>query len=149
MRIFFSLFMVLVVTTIATAQIDPQWIRYQSISPDGSAIAFTYKGDLYRVPTEGGEARQLTFHEAHDFMPVWSHDGTKLAFASDRYGNFNVFVMDAMGGAAERLTWHSNNEYPYSFTHDDAQVIFGAQRMDIAEHRQFPSPVQPELYQVP
>lgn len=149
MRILFSLFMVLVVTTIATAQIDPQWIRYQSISPDGSAIAFTYKGDLYRVPTEGGEARQLTFHEAHDFMPVWSHDGTKLAFASDRYGNFNIFVMDAMGGAAERLTWHSNNEYPYSFTHDDAQVIFGAQRMDIAEHRQFPSPVQPELYRVP
>ncbi len=147
-----SLFTILLFTftwTLSNAQDNPQWIRYQTISPDGSQIAFTYKGNLYRVPAEGGVAQQLTFHEAHDFMPVWSNDGDRIAFASDRYGNFNVFVMDAEGGQAERLTWHSNDEHPYSFTHDDEYVIFGAVRQDLAEHRQFPAMSQPELYKVP
>lgn len=137
------------ISTISTAQVNPQWIRYQTISPDGNHIAFTYKGDLYRVSSEGGDAQQLTFHEAHDFMPVWSKDGKQIAFASDRYGNFDVFLMDAKGGPAERLTFHSNDESPYSFSHDDEYVIFGAVRQDLAEHRQFPSGSQPELYKVP
>lgn len=131
------------------SQVEPKWIRHQAISPNGETIVFTYKGDLYRVSSEGGEARQLTFHQAHDYMPVWSHDGERLAFASNRYGNFDVFVMDALGGAATRLTFHSNDEQPYSFSHDDGQVIFGAVRQDLAEHRQFPTSHQPELYSVP
>jgi tricorn protease len=136
-------------TTAALAQIQPQWIRYQTISPDGNHIAFTYMGNLYRVPVTGGEARQLTFHTAHDFMPVWSNDGSRIAFASDRYGNFNIFVMDAMGGPAQRLTWHSNDEMPYAFSTDDTYVIFGAARQDTPEHRQFPITSQAELYRVP
>lgn len=134
---------------IVSAQDDPQWIRYQAISPDGNHIVFTYQGDLYRVSAEGGDATRLTFHEAHDFMPVWSNSGDKIAFASDRYGNFNVYVMDALGGPAERLTYHSNDESPYSFSHDDQYVIFGAVRQDHVDHRQFPTASQPELYQVP
>jgi Tol biopolymer transport system component/C-terminal processing protease CtpA/Prc len=82
-------------------------------------------------------------------MPVWSKDGSKIAFASDRYGNFDIYLMDAMGGDAVRLTFHSNDERPYSFTHDDSSVIFGAVRMDTADHRQFPTSSQPELYAVP
>ena len=131
------------------AQTNPNWIRYQSISPDGNQIAFTYKGDLYRVPTSGGDATQLTFHQAHDYMPVWSKDSKHLAFASDRYGNFDVFVMDAMGGQATRLTFHSNDENPFSFSNDNKHVIFGALRQDLAEHRQYPHGSQSELYQVP
>jgi len=131
------------------AQDDPKWIRYQTISPDGQTIAFTYMGDLYTVAASGGEAKQITFHKAHDYMPVWSKDGKHLAFASDRYGNFDVFVMNASGGAATRLTFHSNDESPFTFAHDDSAVIFGAQRMDTQEHRQFPTGSQPELYSVP
>jgi Tol biopolymer transport system component/C-terminal processing protease CtpA/Prc len=131
------------------AQDNPGWIRYQAISPDGSNIVFTYKGDLYIVDSEGGDARQITFHEAHDFMPVWSSDGSQIAFASDRYGNFDVYIMDAAGGPAERLTFHSSDEHPYTFSEDDTAVLFGAARLDIAEHRQFPAGSQPELYSVP
>jgi tricorn protease len=131
------------------AQENPQWIRYATISPDGEQIAFTYKGDLYVVPASGGDARQLTFHEGHDYMAVWSPDGEQIAFASDRYGNFDVFLMSAMGGQATRLTFHSNNESPFTFSADGEQVIFGAARMDIAEHRQYPRSYLPELYQVP
>jgi len=137
------------VSSVTFAQITPQWIRYQSISPDGNHIVFTYMGDLYRVASSGGDATQLTFHEAHDYMPVWSPDGSKIAFASDRYGNFDVYVMDAMGGPATRVTFHSNDESPYTFSADGNSVVFGAQRMDTADHRQFPTASQPELYSVP
>ena len=131
------------------AQEKPQWMRYPSISPDGSTIAFTYKGDLYRIPSTGGIAQQLTFHEAHDFMPQWSKDSKQIAFASDRYGNFDVFVMDANGGPAKRLTFHSGDEAPFSFSADNKSVIFGGVRQDAVNHRQFPTGSQPELYSVP
>jgi tricorn protease len=147
-RLLLSIFMLLLSFQIF-AQESPNWLRYPSISPDGSNIVFTYKGDLYAVPSSGGKATQLTFHEAHDFMPVWSKDGSKIAFASDRYGNFDVFVMSADGGPATRLTYHSNDEMPYSFSADDQSVIFGGVRQDLAEHRQYPTGSQPELYQVP
>ncbi|WP_245579260.1 S41 family peptidase [Algoriphagus mannitolivorans] len=133
----------------AFGQAAPNWLRYPAISPDGSQIVFTYKGDLYLVASSGGKATQLTFHEAHDFKPVWSKDGSQIAFASDRYGNFDIFIMSAAGGEATRLTYHSNDELPYDFTSDGEKVIFGTTRMDIAEHRQYPTGSQPELYQVP
>ncbi|SIN76743.1 S41 family peptidase [Algoriphagus halophilus] len=145
---FVSLLFILI-GNLSYAQSTPQWMRYPAISPDGTQIAFTFKGDLYLVSSAGGKAQQITFHEAHDYKPVWSKDGKQIAFASDRYGNFDVFLMDAAGGPATRLTYHSNDEQPYDFSADDQYVIFGATRMDIAAHRQYPTGSQPELYQVP
>ena len=46
--------------TTAGATENPLWMRHCSISPDGSTIAFCYKGDIYTVPSTGGNARQLT-----------------------------------------------------------------------------------------
>lgn len=149
MKTLITLLICIVSPVIIFAQENPNWIRYQSISPNGSEIVFTYKGDLYLVDSEGGNARQITFHEAHDFMPVWSNDGSQIAFASDRYGNFDVYVMDAKGGPSDRLTYHSADEHPYSFSENDATILFGAARLDDADHRQFPAGSQPELYSVP
>ena len=131
------------------AQDNSSWLRYPAISPDGRTIVFTYKGDLYRVPSGGGTAVSLTAHEAHDFMPVWSHDGKSIAFASDRFGNFDIFVMSAGGGEPKRITFHSAQEYPYAFSNDDGSILFGAARMDAASNRTYPTGSQPELYKVP
>jgi Tol biopolymer transport system component/C-terminal processing protease CtpA/Prc len=137
----------------ALAQTTPEWVRYPAISPDGDSIAFTYKGDIYRVSAKGGDATRLTFHAAHDFQPVWSADSKRLAFASERHGNFDVFVMDAMGGEATRLTFHSSDEIPYDFMPANngkpETVLFKGMRMDSNTHRQFPSRTYPELYTVP
>lgn len=136
-------------SAISVAEVEPEWVRYPAISPDGQTIAFTYKGDIYSVPTAGGQATRLTFHKAHDYNPVWSHDGKHIAFASDRFGHFDVFIMDSRGGQANRLTFHSSHEQPYAFTADNSKVIFSGQRMDLATHRQYPTGRLPELYQVP
>ena len=130
-------------------QENPNWMRHSSISPDGSQIAFTYKGDIYKVNANGGKAQQLTFHSAHDYKAVWSNDGSKIAFASNRYGNFDIYVMKAEGGKATRLTFHSNDENPYTFTKNDKEVVFGALRQDDVNHRQYPHRSQSELYSVP
>ncbi|PVX50044.1 C-terminal processing protease CtpA/Prc [Balneicella halophila] len=133
-----------------SVQANDEWFRYTSISPDGTSIAFTYKGDIYTVPSVGGEARPLTFHKDHDYEAVWSNDGTKICFASNRYGNFDLFIIDVQkGGEVKRLTFHSNNETPYTFSEDDKYVIFGGQRLDDVNHRQYPTGSQPELYKVP
>lgn len=134
---------------LATSQESPTWIRYSSISPDGQTIVFSYKGDLYKVPGTGGTAVPLTFNDAYDYRPIWSHDGKTIAFASDRYGNFDVFTMPINGGEIKRLTYHSNNELPYSFSADDSLVIFGGQRLDSKAGRLYPTGYQPELYSVP
>ncbi len=138
-----------VVTTSVAAQNTPGWMRYPAISPDQQTIVFTYRGDLWRVPASGGAATQLTQHPAQDFMPVWSRDGTRIAFASDRHGNFDIYVMPATGGEAQRLTYHSANEYPYSFTPGDKSVLFGGARMDAASNRQYSAASMPELWTVP
>jgi Tol biopolymer transport system component len=137
--LFASILCVLVAgVSIAAAQGNPLWLRYPAISPDGKTIVFTYKGDLYRVPAGGGTAVPLTLHEAHDFMPVWSHDGTRIAFTSDRYGNFDVFVIPAQGGEARRVTFHSAQEYPCAFSSDDKSILFGAARQDAAHQPWLP-----------
>lgn len=48
----------------ASATQSPMWLRDVAISPDGNTVAFTYKGDIFTVPTSGGLARQLTSHKA-------------------------------------------------------------------------------------
>ena len=139
----------LLATSTLFSQVNPKWLRYPVISPNGEKIAFTYKGDIYTIPIEGGVAKAITSNPEHDFMPVWSKDGKTIAFASNRNGNFDVYVVSAEGGTPKRLTYHSEDEYPYSFSNDNAAVIFGAQRQDLASNRQFPAHSQPELYVVP
>jgi Tol biopolymer transport system component/C-terminal processing protease CtpA/Prc len=142
-------FIILVLfTSLLSAQNEPTWMRYSAISPDGKTIVFTFKGDLYKVASTGGSAVALTMHEAHDFMPIWSHDSKTIAFASDRFGNFDIFTISVNGGEAKRATYHSAQEYPYDFSQDDKSIIFGSARLDLATNRQFPTGAMPELYSV-
>jgi len=128
---------------------NPLWMRYPAISPDGTAIVFSYKGDLYKVSAGGGQAVALTVHEGHDFKPVWSNNGRQIAYASHRYGNYDIFVIPADGGEARQVTFHSANDYPADFTADNQRVVFSSARKDKASNRQFPSGILPELYNVP
>ncbi|HIX86430.1 MAG TPA: PDZ domain-containing protein [Candidatus Parabacteroides intestinigallinarum] len=126
---------------------NPLWTRYCAISPDGQTIAFSYQGDIYTVPTSGGQARQLTTHPAHDTRPVWSPDGQKLAFASNREGNFDIFLMDKEGGVPQRLTTHSKDEFPTTFK-DNEHILFLANILQDARTIQFPGSRFMQVYEV-
>jgi len=149
MKFFPAFFFFSSLWVISSAQGNPTWLRYPAISPDGNSIVFTYKGDLWLVPSSGGEAVPLTFHEAHDFMPVWSNDSKTIAFSSDRYGNFDIFTVSVNGGTPKRITYHSAPDYPYEFTTDNKFIVFGSAQTDMAENRQYPTASQPEVYKVP
>jgi Tol biopolymer transport system component len=124
------------------------WIRDPAISPDGTKIAFSYRGDLWVVPAEGGEARPVTSHVAHERAPAWSPDGLWLAFASDRHGNYDVFLVPAAGGPEERLTFHSAHDLPACFGADGLSVLFTSARQDAPEAA-LPSPGLSELWSAP
>ena len=135
-------------SSVMSAQNDaPSWMRYCSISPDGTTIAFTYKGDIYTVPVEGGLARQITTNPAYDTYPVWSPDGSRIAFSSNRMGSNDVFIISKDGGTAVRLTTHSGGERPVAFK-DNNTLLFSAFIMPDAESMQFPSSQFYQIYSV-
>jgi Tol biopolymer transport system component len=116
------------------------WMQQPAISPDGQWIAFEYKGNIYKVPATGGNAVPLTMNSWYNGYPKWSHDGSQLAFASDRYGNFDVFTIPATGGTASRLTYSSTRDIPTDFSGDGKLVYYMTNTPDVYTSMRFPDP---------
>lgn len=125
----------------------PLWLRHCAISPDGSRVAFCYKGDIFTVPAEGGQATQITSNPAYDYAPVWSTDGKQLAFASDRNGSLNLYIVSALGGTPKRLTTASANELPLAFR-DARHLLYLSNVRPSTESIQFPSAQFSQVYEI-
>ncbi|MCB0495986.1 MAG: PD40 domain-containing protein [Cyclobacteriaceae bacterium] len=119
------LFFVSVVVTSAFAQTP--FLRNPAVSPDGKTLAFVYQGDIWTMPLAGGSARRLTIHQAYDASPVWSPDGKQIAFSSDRFGNNDIFVIDANGSMPRRITYYSNSDNVSSWS-DAYGLLFESSR---------------------
>ena len=139
----------LISTTAIVSAVTPLWLRDVKISPNGKNIAFTYAGDIWTVDSNGGKAHRLTntdkYYEDH---PIWSPDSKKIAFSSDRTGNFDIFIVDSEGGNPTRLTYNSANEIPETFTADGSAILFSAAIQDQNNSVSFPSSRMTELYQI-
>ncbi|TYP92157.1 tricorn protease [Fodinibius salinus] len=122
-----SIFTFAIVTT-NQAQPDNPFARFPAISPDGATIAYSYQGDIWTVPSNGGQAQRLTIHEAYEARPQWSNDGEQIAFTSDRHGNDDIFVMEANGSKIKRLTYHSTSDQLTGWTPND-NLIFTTERL--------------------
>src|SRR5438105_10863089 len=112
----------------AAAQEPIRFARTPDVSPDGRLIAFSYLGDIWVVESIGGVARPVTLHEAHDIYPVFSPDGRSLAFASNRFGSYDVFVVPVGGGRPKRLTTDSATDLPVGWTPDGKDVLVVSNR---------------------
>ena len=74
------------------------------VSPMNNTLIIEVLGDLYTLPITGGEATAITKSMAFDSQPVYSPDGSKLAFISDRGGKEDLWIMDADGKNPRNLS---------------------------------------------
>ena len=126
MRKIFTLFLLAAMTAgTAIGQETPKWIRKNCISPDGTKIAFSYKGDIFVVPASGGKAQQITTNAAYDSEPLWTADSKNIVFSSYREKSKDIYITSCEGGTPKRLTFHPGNETPRAVL-PDGKVIFSA-----------------------
>ncbi len=103
-----------------------------AISPDGRELAIVSSGDIWTVPAAGGDARLLIAHDANESRPMYSPDGTRLAFVSDRTGGGDIYVLTLATGALARVTFDDGLDRLDGWSRDGAWIYFSSSSRDIA-----------------
>lgn len=78
-------------------------------STNGSEVVFSYAGDLYKAPINGGEAKRLTSHIGYEMFSRFSPDGKTIAFTGQYDGNTEVYTVPSTGGEPLRVTYTATN----------------------------------------
>jgi tricorn protease len=103
-----------------------------TVSPDRSEIAFVSGGDIWTVPSRGGEARLLVSHAANESRPLYSPDGRRLAFVSTRSGNGDIYVLTLGTGELRRLTFDDAMDQVTAWSGDSRWLYFQTSSHDIS-----------------
>ena len=103
-----------------------------SLSPDRSEIAFESGGDIWTVSSQGGVAHLLVSDPAFDHRPLYSPDGTRLAFVSTRTGNGDIYILDLRTSAVTRLTYDDGSDQLDAWSRDGRWIYFSSSSQDIA-----------------
>lgn len=131
--------LLLVIATFATVSaqtsggVNPRpYFTEPAISPDRSEIAFVSGGDIWAVPSQGGEARLLVSHPGNESRPAYSPDGRKLAFTSNRTGGGDIYILNFAGNDVTRLTFDDGNEQLDGWSRDGKWIYFSSTSHDIS-----------------
>jgi len=104
---------------VSTGPMDPAW------SSDGRWIAFSMRGDIWKVPAEGGTAVALTAGPGvYHFEPAWSPDGKRLALSMDIDGNLDIGIVSAEGGEVQRITTDRQVDIEPAWSRDGQTLYF-------------------------
>jgi len=126
-RIFLIFLTSLIIGPLIAASKDTP-ILAQKPALNRTHVVFVYAGDLWKVPREGGAAQRITSGPGVETNPIFSPDGSLIAFTGEYDGNVDVFVMPAEGGEPRRLTWHPAPDIVLGWTPDGAQILFTSGR---------------------
>ena len=103
-----------------------------AIAPGRAEIAVVSGGDIWTVAAAGGEARLLVSHEANESRPMYSPDGTRLAFVSDRTGAGDIYVLTLATGAVRQVTFDDGLDRLDGWSRDGKWLYFSSSARDIA-----------------
>src|SRR5438132_7790577 len=103
-----------------------------AIAPDRAEIAFVSGGDIWTGPIAGGEAHLLVSHPATESRPMYSPDGTRLAFVSNRTGNGDIYVLTFASGDLKRITFDDGLDLLDGWSRDGKYLYFSSTVRDIA-----------------
>lgn len=122
------------------------------VSPDGNWIAFTGtqygNSDVYVVPVNGGDIKQITHHSSSDELDSWSWDSKTLYFTSSRTGQPSGFKVSASGGNAQRVFGNYFFQYDHNLVeHPSGEIFFNdTWESDFQESRKrYKGPFNPEI----
>jgi serine/threonine protein kinase len=108
--------------------------RSPDLSPDGQTITFFHtgaepiRGDIWIIPTAGGQARQLTFDLCEGGWPSWAPDGRSIVFSSTRAGSLTLWRVPATGGTPTPLTTGAGEDTEPDISPDGNTLLYGTQR---------------------
>lgn len=125
-RLLLAIFL-LGLSLVASAE-NIRFASHPSLSPDGKQIYFSYDGDIYCVPSSGGQATAVITMSGEQDHPIVSPDGKWLAFSSNIQGNNDVYVVPVEGGKAIQLTFHEAPDTPVSWSADSKFIHFETTR---------------------
>lgn len=93
------------------------------LSPDGGRIAMQDRDDnLWTMDLRRGSRVRLTHDgEGTNAYPVWTRDGARVVFASNRSGDWEIYSVPAGGGSATRLLARKGNQFPLSYSRTRAR----------------------------
>jgi tricorn protease len=107
------------------------YLTEPALCPTRPEIAFVSGGDIWVAPSKGGEARLLVSHPADESRPLYSPDGTKLAFVSTRTGNGDIYVLTLATGDLKRLTFDDSLDQLDAWSRDGRWIYFSNGTQDV------------------
>ncbi len=122
------------------------------VSPDGKWIAFTGRqygnGDIYIMPVNGGEVKQITHHSSNDEVTGWSWDSKEIYFNSNRLGQNHGFSVAAAGGTPKRVFGDYFFQYDHNLVaHPNGEIFFSDtwESANQLQRKRYKGPFNPEV----
>ncbi|MEO8027649.1 MAG: peptidase S41, partial [Bryobacteraceae bacterium] len=121
----------LAVSSIALHAAGVPYLTEPAVCPTRPEIAFVSGGDIWVAPMKGGEAHLLVSHPADESRPLYSPDGTRLAFVSTRTGGGDIYVLTIATGELKRMTFDDGAEQLDAWSRDGRWIYFSSPAEDV------------------